>query len=123
MPCLQHRNTLRRLTRCTRSHASSVVSSTEPSSFGEMPALLKSTSMRPSSRRTASHRLLHLQLVGDIRLQGQVARRAGQQVDAGDVRALALEALDGRRADPAARAGDDAHLPLEPPCSRHPAVA
>ena len=52
MPCLQHRNTLRRFTLCTRSHASSVVSSTEPSSFGEMPALLNSTSMRPYCPRT-----------------------------------------------------------------------
>ena len=52
MPCLQHRNTLRRLVACTRSHASRPVSSTEASSVGEMPALLKSTSIRPSSRRT-----------------------------------------------------------------------
>ena len=52
MPCLQHRKTLRRLVACTRSQASRPVSSTEASSVGEMPALLKSTSMRPSSRRT-----------------------------------------------------------------------
>ena len=47
MPCLQHRKTDLRLTSCTRCHASSVVSSTEASSLGEMPALLKSTSMWP----------------------------------------------------------------------------
>ena len=52
IPCLQHRNTLRRLVACTRSHASRPVSSTEASSVGEMPALLNSTSIRPSSRRT-----------------------------------------------------------------------
>ena len=48
MPCLQHRNTDLRLTSCTRCHASSDVSSTDASSGGEMPALLKSTSMRPN---------------------------------------------------------------------------
>ena len=47
MPCLQHRNTDLRLTSCTRCQASSVVSSTEASSSGEMPALLNRTSMRP----------------------------------------------------------------------------
>ena len=52
MPCLQHRKTDSRLTFCTRCHAASVVSSTEASSVGEMPALLKSTSMRPNSART-----------------------------------------------------------------------
>ena len=52
IPCLQHRNTLRRLVACTRSQASRAVSSTEASSVGEIPALLNSTSIRPSSRRT-----------------------------------------------------------------------
>src|SRR5271167_5016039 len=55
MPCLQHRNTLRRLTSCTRSQAASVVSSTEPSSAGEMPALLTSTSMRPNSASASAY--------------------------------------------------------------------
>src|ERR1039458_2345765 len=55
IPCLQHRNTLRRLACCTRSHASSVVSSTEPSSPGEIPALLKSTSIRPNSSSAAAY--------------------------------------------------------------------
>src|SRR5581483_10156422 len=40
MPCLQQRKTPFVFTVCTRSHASTVVSSTEASSFGEMPALL-----------------------------------------------------------------------------------
>ena len=49
MPCLQHRKTPRRLTSCTRCQASSEVSSTEASSAGLIPALLKRTSIRPSS--------------------------------------------------------------------------
>ena len=40
MPCLQQRNTPRAFTAVTRSHASTDVSVTEPSSAGEMPALL-----------------------------------------------------------------------------------
>src|SRR3954465_9857112 len=55
IPCLQHRNTDLRFTSCTRCHASSDVSRTEPSSVGEMPALLKSTSTRPSSARTRAY--------------------------------------------------------------------
>src|SRR4051812_16548578 len=55
IPCLQHRKTDLRLTSCTRCHASSDVSSTEPSSVGEIPALLKSTSTRPSSARTRAY--------------------------------------------------------------------
>ena len=51
MPCLQHRNTDLRFTSCTRCQASSEVSSTDTSSGGEMPALLKSTSIRPNSSR------------------------------------------------------------------------
>ncbi len=53
MPCLQQRKTLRRLTDWTRSQASSVVSRTEPSSFGEMPALLNRTSIRPKRSRAS----------------------------------------------------------------------
>jgi hypothetical protein len=52
IPCLQQRKTLRRLALCTRSQASSEVSSTEASSVGEIPALLNSTSIPPSSSRT-----------------------------------------------------------------------
>ena len=51
MPYLQQRKTDLRFTSCTRCQASSEVSSTDASSFGEMPALLKSTSMRPNSSR------------------------------------------------------------------------
>src|SRR4051812_6216479 len=51
MPCLQQRNTLFRFTSCTRCQASRPVSSTDTSSGGEMPALLKSTSMRPNASR------------------------------------------------------------------------
>ena len=47
MPCLQQRKTDLRLTSWTRCQVSSVVSSTEASLIGEMPALLNSTSMRP----------------------------------------------------------------------------
>src|SRR4051812_31110882 len=55
MACLQDRKTLLRLTSCTRCHASTLVSSTERSSGGEMPALLKSTSTRPKASRTCSY--------------------------------------------------------------------
>src|SRR4051794_36913580 len=55
IPCLQHRNTDSRLTRCTRCQASSDVSSTETSSSGEMPALLKRTWIAPYSSRTRAY--------------------------------------------------------------------
>src|SRR5205085_2713807 len=40
---------------CTRSHTSSEVSSTDASSGGPIPALLNSTSIRPSSSRTRAY--------------------------------------------------------------------
>ena len=40
MPCLQQRKTPFALMSCTRCHASTLVSSTDASSPGEMPALL-----------------------------------------------------------------------------------
>src|SRR3954453_20244164 len=55
MPCLQQRNTLFRFTSCTRCQASRLVSSTDTSSGGEMPALLKSTSMRPNASRVRAY--------------------------------------------------------------------
>ena len=64
MPCLQQRKTPRRLTSWTRCQASSVVSSTEVSSVGLMPALLNSTSMRPSSSRARAYIAADLLLVG-----------------------------------------------------------
>ena len=74
MPCLQHRNTdCVRLTSCTRCHASSVVSSTEPSSSGEMPALLNSTSMRPYSLARLRVHVAHRVLVGDVGREREVA--------------------------------------------------
>src|ERR1700749_4764710 len=54
MPCLQQRKTLRRLTSWTRCHDSRLVSSTEPSSVGLMPALFISTSMRPNCSRASA---------------------------------------------------------------------
>ena len=54
MPCLQQRKTPRRLTSWTRCQDSSVVSSTEPSSVGLMPALFISTSIRPYSSRASA---------------------------------------------------------------------
>ena len=60
MPCLQQRKTRLRLTSWTRCHASSEVSSTEASSSGLMPALLKSTSMRPISLAARAYMSLHL---------------------------------------------------------------
>ena len=47
MPCLQQRNTALRFTSWTRRQASRLVSSTETSSGGAMPALLNSTSIPP----------------------------------------------------------------------------
>src|SRR3954452_7730923 len=55
MPCLQQRKTLFRFTSCTRCQASTLVSSTDTSSGGEMPALLKSTSIRPNASRVRSY--------------------------------------------------------------------
>ena len=55
IPYLQHRNTDLRFTSCTRCHASSDVSSTEASSFGEMPALLNSTSSLPYDSRARAY--------------------------------------------------------------------
>src|SRR5215218_4101149 len=55
MPCLQQRNTDLRFTSCTRSQASTVVSRTDLSSSGAMPALLKSTSIRPNSSRARAY--------------------------------------------------------------------
>src|SRR4051794_33150203 len=55
MPCLQQRKTERTFTSCTRCHASRVVSVTDPSSIGLMPALLKRTSTRPRSCATCSY--------------------------------------------------------------------
>src|SRR5512133_3747003 len=55
MPCLQQRKTPRRLTSWTRCQASNVVSIAELSSVGLMPALLKSTSIRPSSALARSY--------------------------------------------------------------------
>ena len=54
IPCLQQRKTLRRFTSCTRCQTSIGVSRTEASSVGLMPALLKSTSIRPKSRSAVS---------------------------------------------------------------------
>ena len=90
------------------------MSSTEASSVGEMPALLKSTSMRPNALARARVHVDDLLLVGDVDLEREVARRAGEQVDADDGRALAREPLGGGRADAAARAGDHADLAREP---------
>ena len=72
MPCLQHRNTDFVLTSCTRCHASSEVSSTEPSSFGEMPALLNSTSSRPHSPCACAYIVAHRVLVGDVAREREV---------------------------------------------------
>ena len=52
---MQHRNTVRRFAIWTRSHVSSDVSSTDWSSSATIPALLNSTSIRPSSPWTRSY--------------------------------------------------------------------
>src|SRR3954451_14556293 len=54
MPCLQQRKTLRRLTSWTRCQDSRLVSRTEPSSVGLMPALFISTSMWPNCSRASA---------------------------------------------------------------------
>ena len=113
MPCLQQKNTDLRLTSCTRCQASNVVSSTEVSSSGEMPALLNRTSMRPNSLGDLGVHLLDRELLGDVDREREVARRALEQVDADDLRALALERLDRRGADASRRAGDHGDLPFE----------
>ena len=123
MPCLQHRKTDLRLTSCTRCHASSDVSSTDVSSSGEMPALLKSTSTRPNSSRTCAYICADGELLGDVDGERQVAGRALEQVDADHLRALARERLDRRGADAAGRTRDHAHLALEATRHRHSSVA
>jgi len=55
-------------------------------------------------------------------LQRQVARAVRDHVDAGHLRALALEQLDGGRTDAARGARDDAHAPVESPAG-HQAVS
>ena len=82
--------------------------------MGEMPALLNSTSIVPYSVAHARVELADRVLVGDVAGEREVARRVVGEVDADDGRALVLEALDGRRADPARGAGDDADLAREP---------
>ena len=122
MPCLQQRKTDFRLTSWTRCQASSEVSSTETSSSGLMPALLKRTSMRPISLGGLRVHLADRVLVGDVGLQGQLALGALRQVDADDAGALLGEQPGRLGADPARRSGDHADLPLE--ASRHqPSVA
>src|ERR1700761_249133 len=54
MPCLQQRKTPRRFTSCTRCQDSRLVSITEPSSVGLIPALFISTSIRPYSSTARS---------------------------------------------------------------------
>ncbi len=55
IPCLQQRKTPSRFTSWTRWKEATEVSSTETSSVGLMPALLKSTSMRPNSSRACAY--------------------------------------------------------------------
>src|SRR6185312_6411127 len=63
-------------------------------------------------------------LAGQVDLQRHVAGAVVQDVDARDLRALALEELDGGGADPAARARHDANASLESAgSSHHPSVA
>ena len=114
IPCLQHRKTDLRLTSCTRCHASSEVSSTEASSSGGDPGVVE---QHVDAAELLAHLrvgVVHRVLVGDVGHDREVARGVGQQVDADDGRALVLEALDGRRADAAGGAGDDADLAREP---------
>ena len=66
--------------------------------------------------------LLHRVLLGHVDGQREVAGRAVEQVDADDLRALALERLDGRGADAAGRARDDATLPSSRPGTQLPSV-
>ena len=79
----------RRLTSCTRCHASSDVSSTEASSSGEMPALLNSTSIRPYSlARARVHVARPAPRRSTSACDREVARRRRLEVDADDRRAL-----------------------------------
>ena len=91
------------------------VSSTEESSVGLMPALLKSTSMRPSSSLRARVHLAHLVLVGDVGLERQLAvrvrARGPRRRPSRPPRANSRARLG---ADAARGAGDHAHLALEP---------
>ena len=122
MPCLQQRKTDFRLTSCTRCQASSEVSSTETSSSGLMPALLKSTSMRPISSTAVAYISLNRALVGDIGPERQLALGSLREVDSDDACALLGEEPRRLRADPARGTGDHADLAIQP--TRHqPSVA
>ena len=88
IPCLQHRNTLRTFTSCTRCHASSgrvehrlVVGRVDPR---VVPQDVDAAELRA---RALVH-VAHLLLVGDVGLERQLALRAAAQVDAHDLRAL-----------------------------------
>ena len=82
-----------------------------------MPALLNRMSIAPELLGDLGVHLLDRELLGDVDRQRQVARRALDQVDADDLRALALERLHGGGADAARRAGDHCDLAFE--TSRH----
>ena len=122
MPCLQHRNTDFRFTSCTRCQASSEVSSTDTSSCGEMPALLKSTSMRPNSSRALGVHALDLLVVGHVGLDGEVAVRVlGRGPRPRPCAPSSLEQPRGLGADAARGPGDHADLAVEP--THQPSVA
>ena len=123
MPCLQHRKTERRLTRCTRSQASSSVSRTDASSSGEIPALLKSTSMRPKRSRTSAYRPRTAPSSVTSATMAWSTVRRGADVDADDLRALGAQAGARRRADAARGARDDADLAVHAPGHQLPSVA
>ena len=111
MPCLQQRKTLRRFTSCTRCQASSEVSSTEASSFGLMPALLNSTSMRPNSSRARGVHVADLLLVGDVGLRATARPTASaSRSTPTTVAPSACEQPRRLGADPARGAGDHADL-------------
>ena len=110
MPCLQHRNTLRTFTSCTRCQASSEVSSTLSSSLGLMPALLNSTSMRPNSSRARAYMPATWSSSVTSAAMRQVADGVLGQVDAHHRARPPPEQARGLGADAAGRAGDHADL-------------
>ena len=116
MASRHRRNMARTLTPLTRSHCSSVISSTKARPL--TPALLNRMSMAPNLRERRRHDLLRRVVAGDVAAEGGDGIVAGMRlldrrfrpVDRQHLRALVGEQLGRRRADARRRPGHDRDL-------------
>ena len=110
----------------TRSKTASSVSTTEPSSSGKMPALLKSTCRAPNSLLREGNHRLHVGAAADVGAheRGDAALAASSAstvalprrfiaVDDHDARPFARERARRRAPDATAGAGDQRHFVLQ----------